>query len=106
MEQMGQITKEAYEQAIDYADKQLSLYRPDIAEDNYCRSRKMSIKVFNGTDVESAYATGFEAGANDILDEFQKVLDDACDRTNRGEKVMWRDVVLSFKKKIKTLKEE
>ena len=104
MEKIGKITREADEQAIEYADEQLRLYRPDIASMEIARSRKMGINVFNGADIENTFAVGYESGAYDVLNEFQKILDDACDRTDKGEKIMWRDVVLSFKKKIKTLK--
>ena len=67
---MGQmITRKADEEAIAYADEQLKLYRPDIASMEIARSRKMAINVFNGTDVERAYALGYEVGAKFVFDK-------------------------------------
>ena len=56
----------AEEKAQAYADARLELLRPDIAADNYSRSRKMSLDVFDGFEVESAYENGYEQALKDL----------------------------------------
>ena len=66
--------RKADEEAIAYADEQLKLYRPDIASMDIARSRKMGTNVFNGIDVERAYALGYEAGAKEVIDELERTI--------------------------------
>ena len=59
----------AEEKAIAYADARLELLRPDIAADNYSRGRKMSLDVFCGSEVESAYEEGYNEALKDIRED-------------------------------------
>ena len=61
----------AEELSAAYADARLELLRPDIAADNYTRGRKMSLDIFDGNEVESAYEAGYEQALKDVKKDIE-----------------------------------
>ena len=62
------MSKKAEELSVAYTDARLELLRPDIAADNCARGRKMSLDVFEGYEVESAYEAGYEQAEKDVIE--------------------------------------
>lgn len=72
------MSKRAEELSAAYTDARLELLRPDIAADNYTRGRKMSLDIFDGNEVESAYEAGYEQAEKDLAltgDDIKFIID-------------------------------
>ena len=66
----------AEELSAAYADARLELLRPDIAATSYTRGRKMSLDLFDGSEVESAYEVGYEQAEKDLMEKAGRWLKD------------------------------
>jgi hypothetical protein len=62
------------EMSAKYADERLSLLWPDISDSSYSRHTKMTLNLFDGYELESAY----EEGAKAVLEEIEKAMKE-CD---------------------------
>ena len=58
------------EMSAKYTDERLNLLRPDIRDSSYSRHTKMTLDLFDGYELESA----FEEGAKAVLEEIEKIL--------------------------------
>lgn len=77
-----------------YADKRLLIVEPSIYDSGYSRTTKMSLRLFDGYEVESAY----EYGANAVLEEIEKLV-------NTGNWLAFpRQNITELRNKIKELK--
>lgn len=79
------------EMSAKYADERLSLLRPDISDSSYSRHTKMTLNLFDGYELESAY----EKGANAVLEEIEKYISELpckSDGELLNQKMLWQSV--------------